>query len=227
MRLACFLVVLTSVLLLPRPSNACEGDCNGNGVVAVDELVRALAVALDAASIESCEPADVDGDAAISIADMVVCVAIALNGCPAPTPTATPSGTTSPTPRFSLTPTPTRTSCVSDPPGIRSQGTGPSTDHPLRWRFEGWSRVLLHGRGGVLASLDCGTLFRVSGSTPGEYYFEVDLHPGVNLVSVCTDPSACGTPYCRQRRIDCDASSCADIGDLPPVPRRELQCQAQ
>jgi len=86
----------------------------------------------------------------------------------------------------------------------------------------------MFGRGSVVAFANCQRPSFVVGGGSSNYEFEVELdRPGTNLVNVCTQPSLCGTAYCQQRRIDCDESSCVDRGDLPPVLRSELQCEAR
>lgn len=59
----------------------CIGDCNGNGRVTIDELVRAARLALDNGSGEICEGADRNRDGAITIDELVSAVGTALNGC--------------------------------------------------------------------------------------------------------------------------------------------------
>jgi hypothetical protein len=59
----------------------CRGDCNGNGEVSVDELVRAVNVALDLLAVDTCPPADADDSGAITINELIVAVSNALDGC--------------------------------------------------------------------------------------------------------------------------------------------------
>ena len=69
----------------PRPTptapSSCSGDCDGDGIVAIDELVRGVAVALGVQALATCSAADGDGDGMVSIADLVRGVAAALGGC--------------------------------------------------------------------------------------------------------------------------------------------------
>ena len=73
----------------PTPEPApCAGDCNGDHLVTVDELVRGVNGALGSAA--SCPAFDLDNDGTVAISELVAAVNAALNGCPAqPTPTAT------------------------------------------------------------------------------------------------------------------------------------------
>ncbi|MFN8644656.1 MAG: PQQ-dependent sugar dehydrogenase [Candidatus Binatia bacterium] len=86
--MARILVLLAA--LLPLPALACPGDCDGDGTVAIDELVLAVQVALGSAGPDRCAAADRDGDGAIAIQELIAAVNAALSGCVEPTPTATP-----------------------------------------------------------------------------------------------------------------------------------------
>jgi hypothetical protein len=68
-------------VLYPLVPVACAGDCDGDGVVGVDELVRAVAIALGEALLEACAAADADGDGAVGIEDLVAALAAGLEGC--------------------------------------------------------------------------------------------------------------------------------------------------
>ena len=59
----------------------CAGDCDGDGTVAIDELVRGVALALDDGSAAACAALDADGDDRVVIAELIAAVASALNGC--------------------------------------------------------------------------------------------------------------------------------------------------
>jgi Tol biopolymer transport system component len=68
---------LTPTVEPPR----CVGDCDGDGVVVVTELVAAVGIALRAADMAKCEAADVDGDGAVALAELVTATGHALKGC--------------------------------------------------------------------------------------------------------------------------------------------------
>jgi hypothetical protein len=73
-----------------RPRPACPGDCNGDGVVTINELISAVGGALgtSTACMQAC---DLNGDGVIEINELIAAVNTALQGCAAtPTPTATP-----------------------------------------------------------------------------------------------------------------------------------------
>ncbi|MEO8602526.1 MAG: hypothetical protein ABI629_08125 [bacterium] len=91
-------------------AQSCASDCNGSGDVTVDELVRAVNIALGGSSLDACPVADLNGDGSVSVNELIGAVNAALGGCapvsPPPTLTATatsPSGG-SPTPTATRTP---------------------------------------------------------------------------------------------------------------------------
>lgn len=59
----------------------CPGDCNDNGAVTVDELLRGVNLALDRA-VEFCAAIDPDGDQSVSVDELVRAVNATLAGCP-------------------------------------------------------------------------------------------------------------------------------------------------
>ncbi|MDX2170155.1 MAG: alpha-L-fucosidase [Deltaproteobacteria bacterium] len=70
---------------------ACVADCDDGGAVTVDELLRAVAIALDAQPLAACGVADRNGDGAVTADELVAGVAVALQGCRvAAPPEATP-----------------------------------------------------------------------------------------------------------------------------------------
>jgi hypothetical protein len=86
-------LIATTVLVLAHAQARaqCVGDCDGNGTVAVAEIVSGVAIALGRSSISTCAAMDADGDLRVSISELTSAVDFALFGCPpAPTPTATP-----------------------------------------------------------------------------------------------------------------------------------------
>lgn len=75
------LVTSTPTATRTPGTGPCAGDCNDNGVVTVDELVRAVRIALETANVDVCNPADRDGNHAVSINELVLAVNAALHGC--------------------------------------------------------------------------------------------------------------------------------------------------
>lgn len=69
--------------LAERPADAgCTGDCGGDGVVTVDELLALVNVALDNAPLDRCFDVDAGRDGRITIDDLLRAVTHALDGCP-------------------------------------------------------------------------------------------------------------------------------------------------
>jgi hypothetical protein len=65
----------------------CVGDCAENGGVTVDDLVRAVNIALGSAELETCVPADANQDGEVQVNELVLAVGNALDGCPTTVPT--------------------------------------------------------------------------------------------------------------------------------------------
>lgn len=79
------LLSATLVLFLAAPGAACTGDCDGNGEVAVNELLQGVTIALGSQAMAQCPVFDVGADAEVTIDELLGAVKAALNGCPAPT----------------------------------------------------------------------------------------------------------------------------------------------
>ena len=89
-------VIVFGVFIVTGQSTACAGDCNGNGAVSIDELIRGVVAALpqprdfcanwsETRSCDACAITfDSDHDGEVSIADLVAAVLNALNGCAVP-----------------------------------------------------------------------------------------------------------------------------------------------
>jgi outer membrane protein assembly factor BamB len=73
--------LVAAALCLPRSGLACVGDCNGDAVVTIDELIRAVQVALGLAPLSTCDAADNDRDGTVSIGDLVRGVNKGLTNC--------------------------------------------------------------------------------------------------------------------------------------------------
>jgi len=108
----------------------CTGDCNRDGKITVDELVRGVNIFLALAPAGDCPLFDSDGDGRMSIAELTAAVANSLLGCGhelRATPTASSSPTRTPLPTRATPGTPVV--CVSRP--------GDGTEH--EWRTYGGS----------------------------------------------------------------------------------------
>ncbi|MEO8604314.1 MAG: parallel beta-helix domain-containing protein, partial [bacterium] len=67
----------------PAAAQSCTGDCDGNGAVAVNEIVLGVNIALGSAPVSECASFDLDSDGTIGINELITAVTFALNGCPA------------------------------------------------------------------------------------------------------------------------------------------------
>lgn len=63
-------------------AGVCAGDCDVGGAVTIDELVRAVGIALGSGEVSSCASLDDNGDGQVSINELVTAVGYALGGCP-------------------------------------------------------------------------------------------------------------------------------------------------
>lgn len=70
--------VTTATDTPPRP---CVGDCTGDGVVAVNELITGVTIALGLQSIDRCPTFDASGNGAVEVNELITAVVNALNGC--------------------------------------------------------------------------------------------------------------------------------------------------
>ena len=64
-----------------RGGDRCVGDCDGDGRVAIGEIIAAVRIALGLDPVGSCDAADANGDGEVRIAELIQAVAAALNGC--------------------------------------------------------------------------------------------------------------------------------------------------
>ena len=60
----------------------CNGDCDGDGTITVDEVITGVNIALGNISVCACMPCDTDVDGVISVAELIRAVHHALAGCP-------------------------------------------------------------------------------------------------------------------------------------------------
>ena len=74
--------VLLSLTTSAAAVSRCPGDCDGDDVVAVDELIAGVRAALAPGTGRACDAADTDGDGTITVSELVGAVAAALDGCP-------------------------------------------------------------------------------------------------------------------------------------------------
>ena len=65
----------------PTPGAGCAGDCNGDGMVPINELIAGVNIALGNSPVSTCEAFDVNGDGEVTINELIAAVNAALNGC--------------------------------------------------------------------------------------------------------------------------------------------------
>lgn len=129
------LVVIAAIMLAARvqAQEVCVGDCDQNGVVAVNELVSMVNIALERALVALCLAGDTNGDGKIVVNEVVAGVGALLRGCvapPTPTPTPTPTATATPTTTPTATPTATPTFTGPTDTPTPTVPTGTPTETP-------------------------------------------------------------------------------------------------
>lgn len=63
------------------PTVGCVGDCDGDGRVTVDELIKGVNIALGAAPLTTCPAFDANDSQTVTVDELVTAVNLALNGC--------------------------------------------------------------------------------------------------------------------------------------------------
>ncbi|HEY0299802.1 MAG TPA: hypothetical protein VGC36_00600, partial [Rhizomicrobium sp.] len=73
-----------AALLVAAPAIACTGDCNGDGAVTIEELLKGVNIDLGASPMIECPVWDAAGDGAVTVDELLAGVKSAIDGCPAP-----------------------------------------------------------------------------------------------------------------------------------------------
>ncbi len=68
----------TNTIPVDRP---CVGDCNGDGQLSINELIRGVNIALDRADLSTCPSFDRNNDGQVAINELIAAVTAALFGC--------------------------------------------------------------------------------------------------------------------------------------------------
>ncbi len=63
------------------PMKGCVGDCNGDGEVTVDELLKMVNIGLEILPVSDCPAGDANGNGTITINEILIAVNHALSGC--------------------------------------------------------------------------------------------------------------------------------------------------
>lgn len=101
-RLAIVLAMTLTVAGRGAAQLPCVGDCNDNYVVAINELITCVNIALGNSPVDTCPSCDTSSNGVVAINELIQAVNAALNGCervatPTPTPeTGTPTATSTP-----------------------------------------------------------------------------------------------------------------------------------
>jgi hypothetical protein len=77
----------------PLPMIPCPGDCDASGMVDIAELLFGVNMSLGTASLEDCAGFDVNGDARVTVDEIIRAVQAALRGCPPGSPFVAPYAT--------------------------------------------------------------------------------------------------------------------------------------
>ncbi len=117
------------------PPPECTGDCDGGGVVTIDELIKGVNIALGNTPLGECAVFDRNTGGQVTIDELIGGVNNAIAGCavPTPRPTSTPTRTqptASVTPTRTRTLTPTRTRSATASPTTTPSRTFTSTRSP-------------------------------------------------------------------------------------------------
>ncbi|HYD48837.1 MAG TPA: hypothetical protein VEB21_10840, partial [Terriglobales bacterium] len=96
-RTALLLLFLGGLLAPPQigtaRADACDGDCNVDGAVTVDEILTMVQIALGEMAMAGCPAGDRDGDGGVAIDELVSALGTVMSGCILQTtgaPSATP-----------------------------------------------------------------------------------------------------------------------------------------
>src|SRR5262249_9809602 len=67
----CIFTPTPSSTASPSPRMSCVGDCNGDGRVTIDELIRGVNIALNTISLAQCPSFDIDGSLLVTVTELV------------------------------------------------------------------------------------------------------------------------------------------------------------
>lgn len=108
----------------------CVGDCDGDGVVTVNELIVMVNIALGNLSPSACTAGDADHDGTITINEIIAAVNNALNGCPCGFIGPRMCGGRCPNSTDVCQPLPDDSGCVCRPGGLSPTSTATSPRPP-------------------------------------------------------------------------------------------------
>lgn len=70
-----------TVQMVLEESRLCAGDCDNDGVVRVNELVRGVNIALNRAAVEDCPQLDTNASGTVTVDELVTAVNRLVHGC--------------------------------------------------------------------------------------------------------------------------------------------------
>jgi len=71
-----------TAIVQPTHADTCAGDCNADGAVTVDELLRGVVIILGESDSTDCPAIDGNGDSAVTVDELLAAVNELLAGCP-------------------------------------------------------------------------------------------------------------------------------------------------
>ena len=164
----------------------CTGDCNGDDVVSVNELVAGVNIALGNAAVTACPAFDQNQDGQVTVNELIAAVSNLLYGCGVTPPTVPPTAT------FTATAVPTPSETPTDP--ATATPTATPTRTPTATRTQTRTRTPAPSVcGGVIGSqpVVCNlTVVPNPVSRAGTYAFRFglsDLEGNVNRICVQLD----------------------------------------
>lgn len=108
-------LLIVGLGLRPGMALGCVGDCNGDGMVGINELITGVNVALGSANVSACPSFDINNDGMVAINELITGVNNAQNDCGG-APTVTARNTTTATATVTSTPTVTSTGTSTNTP---------------------------------------------------------------------------------------------------------------
>lgn len=148
-------------------AQGCPGDCNGDGMVTVSELILSVNIALGAAALDACRAIDPGGTGTVGVAQLIAAVGGALcacQPCPPPPPTATRTRTPTHTPPASPTPSVTPTATpeplvsrwIEDTYRLPRSTCPRQVNEAIRAELPGQSAIYVVTERGMTAEVDAG-----------------------------------------------------------------------
>ncbi len=208
----------TAVDVVALDSGGCIGDCDGNGQVGIDELLRGVNIGLGALPLAQCGAFDNDDDGTVGVAELIQGVSASLSSCPSRVrPTLPPTPTPGPTPPI-LTGGPDITyfGLVSgDDQAVAPIGTDGEGRPIFAWpRGEGFG-IVVEARPGLSGRQVGQSTFDPGGTGLPDLQLIADRALGDGSEAVCDadQPSAGGVPATAPFAFDAP-NAVATINDL-------------